>query len=191
MGQMDGMVAIVTGASRGLGRAVAREYAKEGASVVICARSQSPTGLAGTLEETASGIRNDGGVVLALDCDVTDESQVNEMARQAMERFGRIDALFNNAGAMVLGESLLEIDARPLGATDAGQRNRPLSVQPGRGSDHDGAAAGQHHQHRLQDGHRPRAGRRRPLQRQQGGGPHVQLLPGRRGAGVQTSPSTS
>ncbi len=111
MGKMDGMVAIVTGASRGLGRAIAREYAREGASVVICARSQSPTGLAGTLEETASGIRNDGGVVLALDCDVTDESQVNEMVRQAMERFGRIDALFNNAGAMVLGESLLEIDA--------------------------------------------------------------------------------
>ena len=110
MGQMDGMVAIVTGASRGLGRAIAKEYTKEGASVVVCARRQSPTGLAGTLEETVMDIRNAGGDVLAVDCDVTDESQVNEMVRQATERYGRIDVLFNNAGAMVLGESILEID---------------------------------------------------------------------------------
>ena len=111
MGQMDGMVAIVTGASRGLGRAVAAEYAKEGASVVICARTQSPTGLNGTLPETVEHIRAAGGDVLAVDCDVTDESQVNEMVRQATERYGRIDVLFNNAGSMVLGESILEIDA--------------------------------------------------------------------------------
>ena len=110
MGQMDGMVAIVTGASRGLGRATAREYASEGASVIICARSQSPTGLTGTLEETALDIRNTGGDVFAIDCDVTDESQVSEMVRRAKERYGRIDVLFNNAGAMVLGESILEID---------------------------------------------------------------------------------
>ena len=111
MGQMDGMVAVVTGASRGLGRAVARAYADEGASVVICARSHSPTGLAGTLEETAKGIQDNGGDVLAIDCDVTDEAQVNEMVRQAMERYGRIDALFNNAGMMVLGETIMDIDA--------------------------------------------------------------------------------
>ena len=111
MGQMDGMVAIVTGASRGLGRAIAKEYASEGASVVICARSQSPTGLAGTLEETAADIRAAGGDVLAVNCDVTDESQVNEMTRRAVERYGKIDVLFNNAGSMVLGESIMEIDA--------------------------------------------------------------------------------
>ena len=110
MSQMDGMAAIVTGASRGLGRAIAKEYAREGASVVICARSQSPTGLAGTLEETVIDIRNAGGDVFAIDCDVTNESQVNEMVRQATERYGKIDVLFNNAGAMVLGESILEID---------------------------------------------------------------------------------
>ena len=110
MGQMDGMVAMVTGASRGLGRAIAREYAREGASVVISARSQSPTGLAGTLQETASDIRNAGGDVLAVNCDVTDEGQVNNMVRRAVERYGRIDVLFNNAGTMVLGESILEID---------------------------------------------------------------------------------
>ncbi len=46
--------------------------------------------------------------MFAIGCDVTEESQVNEMVRQAVERYGRIDVLFNNAGAMVLGESLLE-----------------------------------------------------------------------------------
>ena len=110
MGQMEGMVAIVTGASRGLGRAIAREYAREGACVVICARQQSPTGLPGTLEETAREIREGGGEVLAVDCDVTVEAEVNEMARRTVDSYGRIDVLFNNAGAMVLGESILEID---------------------------------------------------------------------------------
>ena len=110
MGQMDGMVAIVTGASRGLGRAIAKEYASEGASVVICARSQSPTGLTGTLDETTADIRDAGGDVLPIACDVTEETQVNEMVRRAMEQFGRIDVLFNNAGSMVLGESIMEIE---------------------------------------------------------------------------------
>ena len=110
MPRMTGRVAIVTGASRGLGRAIAKEYAREGASVVICARGQSPTGLSGTIEETAQAIRDSGGDVFPVDCDVTDEKQVDEMVRRVVEHFGRIDVLFNNAGAMVLGESILEID---------------------------------------------------------------------------------
>ena len=110
MTKMAGMVAIVTGSSRGLGRAIAKEYAREGANVVVCARSQSPTGLAGTMEETATDIRAEGGEVLALACDVTDEPQVEYMVRQALDRYGRIDVLVNNAGAMVLGQTLLEIE---------------------------------------------------------------------------------
>lgn len=110
MGKMDGLVAIVTGASRGLGRAIAKEYAREGAKVVACARSQSPTGLSGTLDETAAVILAEGGEVLPIACDVTDEAQVGELVGQAVAKYGQIDALFNNAGAMVLGETLLEID---------------------------------------------------------------------------------
>ena len=110
MARMDGLVAIVTGASRGLGRAIAQEYAREGATVVICARHQSPTGLAGTIEETTHSIREAGGTVFPVVCDVTDQEQVQDMVHQVVERYGRIDVLFNNAGAMVLGESILEID---------------------------------------------------------------------------------
>jgi 3-oxoacyl-[acyl-carrier protein] reductase len=106
---MDGLVAIVTGASRGLGRAIAKEYAREGAKVAVCARPRSPTGLAGKVEETAGDIQAAGGEALAVACDVADEKQVSEMVRQVLERYGRIDVLVNNAGIMVLGESILEI----------------------------------------------------------------------------------
>ena len=109
MGKMDGMVALVTGASRGLGRAIAKEYAREGAGVAICARSQSPTGLAGTIDETAAGIRALGGEVLAAPCDVTDQEQVLRMVQQVRDRYGRIDVVVNNAGAMALGQTILEI----------------------------------------------------------------------------------
>ncbi len=110
MGKMDGLVAVVTGASRGLGRAIAREYAREGAKVVVCARPQSPTGLAGTIDETARDIRAEGGEALPVPCDVSDEGQVKDMVERVMEQYGRIDVLVNNAGIMVLGESILEID---------------------------------------------------------------------------------
>ena len=107
---MDGMVAIVTGGSRGLGRAIAKEFAAEGANVVVCARRKSPTGLPGTAVETAEMIRSRGGEALALTCDVSDEEQVMAMVGQTIDVYGRVDVLFNNAGIMVLGETLLDID---------------------------------------------------------------------------------
>ncbi len=110
MGKMRGMVAIVTGASRGLGRAIAREFAREGAKVVICARPRSPSGLPGTIEETEEFIRSDGGEVLSIPCDVTNQEQVESLVQQVMERYERIDVLFNNAGIMVLGQTLLQIE---------------------------------------------------------------------------------
>ena len=110
MGKMDNMVALVTGASRGLGRAIAKEYAREGASVIVCARQKSPTGLTGTIEETVGDILALGGEALPMPCDVSDEVQVSQMVRQVIERYERIDVLVNNAGVMVLGEGILEID---------------------------------------------------------------------------------
>ncbi len=106
---MAGMVAIVTGASRGLGRAIAKEFAAEGASVVVSARGRSPTGLPGTAVETAEQIRSRGGEVVALTCDVTDEEQVAAMVAETIEMYGTVDVLVNNAGIMVLGETILDI----------------------------------------------------------------------------------
>ena len=107
--KMDGMVAIVTGASRGLGRAIAKEFAAEGANVMVSARRNSPTGLAGTAVETAEEIRLRGGEATALTCDVSNEEQVMFMVGQTIDIYGRIDVLVNNAGIMVLGKTLLDI----------------------------------------------------------------------------------
>ena len=107
--KMEGMVAIVTGASRGLGRAIAKEFAAEGAKVVVSARRNSPTGLPGTAVETAGQIRDAGGEAMALTCDVSDEEQVMAMVGQTIDMYGRIDVLVNNAGVMVLGSTILEI----------------------------------------------------------------------------------
>ena len=108
--KMDGMVAIVTGASRGLGRAIAKEFAAEGAKVVVSARRDSPTGLPGTAVGTATQIRDQGGEAMASTCDVSNEEQVVSMVNQTIDRYGQIDVLVNNAGVMVLGDTILDID---------------------------------------------------------------------------------
>jgi NADP-dependent 3-hydroxy acid dehydrogenase YdfG len=90
---LAGEVAIVTGASSGIGAATARELARRGALVVLAARR------ADALEAEAEEIRRAGGEALAIPTDVTVRTQLTHLAERAMATFGRVDVLVNNAGA--------------------------------------------------------------------------------------------
>jgi len=93
---LEGKVAVVTGASSGIGEATVRALAAEGASVVAGARRKER--LDGLVEE----VSRDGGKAIAVECDVTDESQAQDLIHRAVEEYGRIDILVNNAGVMLL-----------------------------------------------------------------------------------------
>ena len=90
--KLDGQVAVITGAGRGIGRAIALAYAREGAKLALAARSEPE------LEETVSAVTDLGGEAVAIRTDVTSQLGTERMARRAVERFGRIDVLVNNAG---------------------------------------------------------------------------------------------
>lgn len=96
---MRGKVAIVTGASRGIGKAVALALAREGAKVVVAARSevQPHEKLPGTIGETVAEIEQFGGEAIAVRCDVTSEESVNAMVEATLQKWGRVDILVNNA----------------------------------------------------------------------------------------------
>jgi len=95
--RLDGTVALVTGASSGIGEATALALAAEGAAVAVVARRRD------RLESLAEKIKGDGGQVLVIEGDMTKEPQAREAVERTASELGRLDTLVNNAGVMLLG----------------------------------------------------------------------------------------
>ena len=99
-----GKVAIVTGAGRGIGRAIALRYAHEGAAVVLAARTPAQ------IDEAAAEIESTGGRALAIQCDVSSESDVDRLVDATVRQFDRVDILVNNAAVNLPPTDLTEVD---------------------------------------------------------------------------------
>ncbi len=100
---LAGKVAIITGAGRGIGRAVALAYAREGARLAVCSRT------AEELKSTAAELEQPGGSILALPADVSQPDRVAAFVAETLGQFGRVDVLVNNAGVAHPQGPLLEL----------------------------------------------------------------------------------
>ena len=138
-----GKSVIVTGASRGIGAAIAVALGRQGANVVCAARASAanPLRLPGTVDETAQAVTEAGGVGLAVPCDLTGDDDIERLIVAALERFGRLDMLVNNAAVSFGGDLdipmkrfdvLMRINVRaPLVATRLARPH--LAAAPGGG----------------------------------------------------------
>jgi citronellol/citronellal dehydrogenase len=103
MSDLKGKTIIITGSSRGIGREMALRFARDGANLVIAAKSADPhPKLPGTIHSVAAEVQSAGGQALALQLDVRDEDAMRRAAQRTADVFGGIDAVINNAGAIKL-----------------------------------------------------------------------------------------
>ena len=98
MAKLDDKVAVITGASSGIGEATAEALAAEGAAVVVAARREE------RLEDLVGRINGNGGKALGVACDVTDEQQAHDLIKSGRDEFGLVNILVNNAGVMQLSK---------------------------------------------------------------------------------------
>jgi 3-oxoacyl-[acyl-carrier protein] reductase len=110
MGRLTGKVAVVTGSSSGIGKAIALRYGAEGARVVVTARRLA------LCEQTVEQIRAAGGEAWAIQTDVADEQQVERLIAETVKRYGRLDVLVNNAGIVAGGRRLAETSTKDFDA---------------------------------------------------------------------------
>src|ERR1017187_8532078 len=97
-------VAVVTGASRGIGRAIAESFAREGATVVICGRKLE------TLLQAAAAMKDCAGSVYPLACHVGRAADIRQLVDTTLREFGKIDILVNNAATNIAQEPVLQVD---------------------------------------------------------------------------------
>lgn len=103
---MKGKTALISGSSRGIGKTIALRLAAQGANIVVAAKTTEPhPKLEGTIHTTAEEIVQAGGQALAIKLDIRDEANVIEVVDKAVERFGGIDVLINNASAINLSST--------------------------------------------------------------------------------------
>jgi NAD(P)-dependent dehydrogenase (short-subunit alcohol dehydrogenase family) len=144
MGALEGRIALVTGASRGIGEAIARRFAAEGATVVAVSRTRgaADSRLPGSVDETVRAIEAGGGRAAGFVCDVSDPASRDALVDHVLERFGRVDVLVNNAAFASYGwswsaltparwERLLQLNL--LGPFHLAQRLLPGMLERGRG----------------------------------------------------------
>lgn len=102
---LEGRVALITGGSRGLGRAMALAFARAGADIIVAARSETPprAELPGTIYETAEAVRALGRRALPVKCDITSGDDVDALVARALEEFGKVDILVHSAAVRMTG----------------------------------------------------------------------------------------